>query len=150
MVMVLVGDGITASFCAKNVKKIDLSMKNKYGENVTSLCYKLQYYGLLSIFENNPTFDYNYRDINYNNNLLIISSIGSPIMVNRILENDINLINEMNSRGENALIVASKINNTGAVNTLLDHGIDVNCKDEKGNTALHYAVEIEKPELIKS
>ncbi|ORY46693.1 ankyrin [Neocallimastix californiae] len=149
MVMVLVGDGITASFCAKNVKKIDLSMKNKYGENVTSLCYKLQYYGLLSIFENNPTFDYNYRDINYNNNLLIISSIGSPIMVNRILENDINLINEMNSRGENALIVASKINNTGAVNTLLDHGIDVNCKDEKGNTALHYAVEIEKPELIK-
>ena len=149
MVMVLVGDGITASFCAKNVKKIDLSKKNKYGENVISLCYKLQYYGLLSIFENNPTFDYNYRDINYNNNLLIISSIGSPIAMNRILENDINVINEVNSRGENALIVASKINNTGAVNTLLDHGIDVNCQDEKGNTALHYAVEIEKPELIK-
>ncbi|KAL6589515.1 ankyrin [Neocallimastix sp. 'constans'] len=149
MVMVLVRDGITAAFCAKNVKKIDLSKKNKYGENVISLCYKLQYYGLLSIFENNPTFDYNYRDINYNNNLLIISSIGSPIAMNRILENDINVINEVNSRGENALIVASKINNTGAVNTLLDHGIDVNCQDEKGNTALHYAVEIEKPELIK-
>eukprot|EP00833_Pecoramyces_ruminatium_P009423 jgi/Orpsp1_1/1183455/evm.model.c7180000085278.1 len=149
MVMLLVGDIGTATYCVEKLKKLDLSVKNKYGESVTSLCYKLKYYKLLPLLINNPTFDYHYRDVCYNNNLLILSSVGSPSSMKPLLENDANIINEENVRGENALIVASKINNIAVMDALFKYGIEVNHQDKKGNTALHYAVEIKQPAIVQ-
>ncbi|ORY20531.1 ankyrin, partial [Neocallimastix californiae] len=73
--------------------------------------------------------------------LMVAAECGKRKYVQKNIDN-LDLIKLTDNRGENFLFYALLINNTGAVNTLLDHGIDVNCKDEKGNTALHYAVEI--------
>eukprot|EP00833_Pecoramyces_ruminatium_P012864 jgi/Orpsp1_1/1186896/evm.model.d7180000053945.1 len=48
MMKLIVNDIQSAKFCAKCLKKLDLSMKNKYGENATSLCYKLNRHEILN------------------------------------------------------------------------------------------------------
>jgi len=148
MIMLSMNDITTATFCAKNLKKLDLSVKNKYGENITSLCYKLNQYSFLEFFKKNPTYDINYRDPLYQNTLLMFAAINNTTVMKELLENDPGIINEVNSKGENTLIIASKICNTSAVDILLKYGIDVNHQDNLGNTALHYAVEINSPFLI--
>jgi len=150
MIMLIVNDVISAKFCAKCLKKLDLSMKNKYGENATSLCYKLNRREILNskYFKNNITLNYSYRDSMNQNTLVMISAINNSSAMKEILENEPELINEVNYKNENALIIASKINKIDAVEILLKHGIDVNHQDGSGNTALHYAVEIRSPYLV--
>lgn len=55
----------------------------------------------------------------------------------------------MNCKNENALIIATKINEVYGIETLLNYGVNVDQQDIMGNTALHYAVEIENPQLVK-
>eukprot|EP00833_Pecoramyces_ruminatium_P016859 jgi/Orpsp1_1/1190891/evm.model.d7180000081911.1 len=149
MIMLIVNDITTAKFCARYIKKLDLSVKNKYGENATSLCYKLnQESHLLPFFRKNPTYDTYYRDPLYQNTLLMFSVINNTASMKELLENDPEMINEVNIKNENALIIASKINNIKAATILLKRGIDINHQDNLGNTALHYAIEIESPLLI--
>ncbi|ORX42205.1 ankyrin [Piromyces finnis] len=147
MVMLLVNDLTTAKFCAENINKLDLSVKNKYGENATSLCYKLKHFELLPYFKNNPTFNYAYRDP-INQNTLLMIAVHSPIAIMDLLENDPNIINEVNDKNENALILACKTNQIKSVNILLKYGIDINHQDNLGNTALYYAIEIRAYYLI--
>jgi len=148
MVILLVNDMITAKFCARNLKKLDLTVKNKYGESVTSLCYKMKYYDLLKFFKGNPTFDYNYRDPLNRNTLLMISAINNPNAMYDLLENDPCIINEVNIYNENSLIIATKVNQIQSIDVLLKYGINVNHQDSLGNTALHYAVKIQDPYLV--
>ncbi|OUM69286.1 hypothetical protein PIROE2DRAFT_21714, partial [Piromyces sp. E2] len=58
------------------------------------------------------------------------------------------LINGINSKGESALIIASKANNIDSVNYILKCNTDVNHQDHLGNTALHYAVSCQNPVII--
>jgi ankyrin repeat protein len=44
-----------------------------------------------------------------------------------------------NLKGETALIVASIVGNTAMIESLIQHGADVNAKDAAGCTGLHYA-----------
>jgi len=148
MISLIVNDSYTTNFCAKYLKKLDLSVKNKYGESVTSLIFKTKHYELMKYIRENPTFDYHYRDRNNQNTLLILSAINNPTVMIELLENDPSIINEVNCKNENALIIASKINYMEVVKTLLEKGINVNQQDYMGNTALHYAVDIQKPTLI--
>jgi len=148
MVTLIVNDLTTAEFCAKNISKLDLSVKNKYGENATSLCFKLKHFELLPYFKNNPTFNYAYRDPLNQNTLLMISAINNSLAMIDLLENDPNIINEVNNKNENALILACKVNQIKAVDILLKYGVDVNHQDNLGNTALHYAVDIHAISLI--
>jgi len=55
----------------------------------------------------------------------------------------------VNCKNENALIIATKINEVYGIETLLNYGVNVDQQDIMGNTALHYAVEIENPQLVK-
>lgn len=148
MVILIQNDMTTAKFCAKYLKKLDLSVKNKYGENATSLCYKLGHYKLIPYLKSNPTFNYNYRDPINQNNLLMIATVNNYIGIKELLENDPTIINEVNNKNENGLIIAAKINQVKAVEMLLKRGIYVNHQDNLGNTALHYAVEIQEPYLV--
>lgn len=149
MVMLIVNDITTAKYCAKYLKKLDLSVKNKYGENATSLCYKLNHYDILPLFKKNPTYNYSYRDPLNQNTLLMISAINNPAAMKELLENEPEIINEVNAKNENALIIATKINKIKAVEILLERGINVNHQDSLGNTALHYALDIQSPPLIR-
>jgi len=148
MVNLIVDDIETALFCAKNLKKLDLSIKNRYGEDGTSLCFKLGRYELFPFIKDNPTFDHNYRDPMNQNTLLLLSAINSAPVMKELLENDPSIINEVNYKNENALIIASKINHIEVVTVLLERGINVNQRDDLGNTALHYAVLTENLYLI--
>lgn len=149
MIMLMVNDIKSIKYCVQNVKNLNLSMKNKYGESVISLCYKLKRYEIISLFEGHPTFDYHYKDIHHQNNLLILSAISKPSLMKKLLENHVSIINDINDKGENALIVSTKNNSVEAIDILLQYGIEVNHQDKKGNTALHYAVDIEQPDIIQ-
>jgi len=149
MIMLMVNDNKSIKYCIKHIKNLDLSIKNKYGESVISLCYKLKRDKIISLFEGHPTFDYHYKDIQYQNNLLILSAISKPSFMKELLENNASIINDVNDKGENALIVSTKNNSVEAIDILLQYGIKVNHQDEKGNTALHYAVDIEQPDIIR-
>jgi len=80
MVPLIIKDMDTANYIADNYKELDLSIKNKQGENGTSLCYKLSYDKLISsLKDTNSTFDFNYRDPKNQNTLLMISAINNPL-----------------------------------------------------------------------
>jgi len=150
MVCLIMNDTSLATFFANHLKKLDLSVRNKYGENGTSLCFKFCLYNdLYPIIKNNVTFDYHYRDPINQNTLLMLSAINSPSVMKELLENDPSIINEVNCKNENALIISTKINHVEVVKILLEQGINVNQQDCLGNTALHYAVSIQKPNLIQ-
>jgi len=148
MIILVVNDKTTAKFCARYLKKLDLSVRNKYGEDATSLCFKLNHYELMPYLKNNPTFNYHYRDPLNQNTLLMISAINNPEEMKELLENDPSIINEVNLNQENSLIIASKINQEAAVDILLKQGINIHQQDHLGNTALHYAVEIGSASLV--
>jgi len=139
----------SATLCAKHLRRLDLSVKNKYGENATSLCFKFGYPDILDIVKENPTFNYYFRDSVNQNTLLMYSVINECLFMKELLENDPNIINDVNRKNENALIIATKINQVKAVETLLNYGINIDHQDDLGNTALHYAIEIENPKLVQ-
>ncbi|OUM66226.1 hypothetical protein PIROE2DRAFT_50867 [Piromyces sp. E2] len=149
MIMLMVNDNKSIKYCVKHIKNLDLSVKNKYGESVISLCYKLKRDKIISLLEGHSTFDYHYKDIPYQNNLLILSALSNPSFMKELLKNNVSIINDVNDKGENALIVSTKNNSVEAIDILLQYGIKVNHQDEKGNTALHYAVDIEQPDIIR-
>jgi ankyrin repeat protein len=78
----------------------------------------------------------------------MIATVNNYIGIKELLENDPTIINEVNNKNENGLIIAAKINQVKAVEMLLKRGIYVNHQDNLGNTALHYAVEIQEPYLV--
>jgi len=149
--MVILGmkDFDSACLCAKHLRRLDLSVKNKYGENATSLCFKFGFPEILDILKNNVTFNYYFRDAVNQNTLLMFSVVNKCIFIKELLENDPNIINDVNCKNENALIIATKINQVKAVEILLNYGININQQDDLGNTALHYAIKIEQPKLVQ-
>lgn len=50
-----------------------------------------------------------------------------------LLENDPNIINDVNCKNENALIITTKINQVKAIETLVDYGININQQDDLDN-----------------
>jgi len=53
----------TVIYCAKFLNKLELSVKNKYGENITSFTIKLGRIYLIKYFLFNPTFNYYYHNL---------------------------------------------------------------------------------------
>ncbi|KAL6595792.1 ankyrin [Neocallimastix californiae] len=150
MVLMYVQDTITLEYIIKYGKNLDLSIKNKYGENASSLFFKcINKDTIYNILIKNPTFDLEYHDPNNNNTMLMIGSIIQPSLIDVVLENNINLVNNVNMKNENALIIAVKCNNIYSLEKLLKYKINVNQQDYLGCTALHYAIEIRNYDVIQ-
>lgn len=150
MVYIIVRDCYMLLYTLKYCGNIDLSMKNKYGENASSLFIKyINCKSIYNIMNNHKTFDFNYIDTRNNNNMLMICSITEPKLISKILENSPNKINEVNNRKENALIIAVKFGCKKSVEKLLKYNINVNQQDDQGNTALYYAIKIQNISIIK-
>jgi ankyrin repeat protein len=152
MVFLLVNDLDTFRFVVKFNKTVDLSIKNRNGENATSLFIKNKKGNLFHKVIYHPTFDLKYVDPIYRNNILMLTAITHSIFIPKILEYKPGLLNEVNIKGENALIVACKANKNDSVITLMNqcsnYSLDINCQDCLGNTALHYAVAHQNPVLV--
>ena len=65
---------------------------------------------------------------------------GQTILIIFLLDNDALDIDQRNSKGETALMWASRQGNTETVQELIRRGADVNIENEKGSTALYWAV----------
>jgi ankyrin repeat protein len=59
-------------------------------------------------------------------------------------------VNDANNIGETALIIAARRGFEGYVKTLLASGADTNAQDNKGKTALDYAEEEDRTEMIQA
>jgi len=142
MAFILVNDYNTLSYVLNYNNNYDLSVKNKYGENASSLCIKCKnntIYNLKLMIEH-PTFDFNYVDPQTGNTILMLAAMTNPYYVEKIIEKNINSINQVNNANENAIILATKLDNRKCAFDLIDNAIYVDQQDHLGNTALHYAV----------
>jgi len=129
---------------SKIFDRIDLSKTNIYGENASSLCVKQNLTQLFNIIKNQPSFDVNYRDKETGNTLILLAAISQPTVLEQLIKmnKDGSKLHDTNLRNENALILATKSGCIEAVKVLLKYKIDVNHQDNLGNTALHYAVDL--------
>jgi len=150
MAFIIVGDYSTAIDVLNSNAIYDLSVKNKFGESASSICLKSMKFPVLykSMLEN-PTFDFEYVDPQTGNTMLMLSVVSKNVYTSTILENNVNSINDVNHKQENALILAVKSDNQSVVDLLLNHGIFVNQQDVLGNTALHYAVMVKNTFFIE-
>jgi len=150
MVFLLVNDLTTLSYVLKYSKNYDLSVKNKFGENASSLAMKMKnnLIYIKKIFSHS-TFDKSYIDSYNNNTMLMISAMNDSLFLDVLIEDDINTLNSVNFKDENALILATKIENEVSVKKLLKHKINVNQQDILGNTSLYYAVDLKNKTIIK-
>jgi len=135
----------------KRCKNIDLSLKNKLQENATSLLIKLNQPVLTMNLIKNKTFDWEYKNEENGNNLLMLSAMSQAQILDELLKKNKmkNKINDVNANQENALIIATKAGCVDSVKLLLKHHSNVNQQDLLGNTALHYAVTIGDKYLTK-
>jgi len=133
---------------AKKNSSIDFSIKNKFGENVSSLLVKSNNNILLYNLMNNSSFDLGYRDELSGNSLFMLSAISQPMLLDKLIKMNSFNINELNNKNENALILATKAGCISNVKILLKKKINCNQQDNLGNTALHYAVQLNDPYLV--
>lgn len=129
---------------SKIFTRIELSKANLYGENASSLCVKQNLTQLFNILKNQPSFDVNYRDKETGNTLMLLAAISQPTVLEQLIKMNKEgaKLQDTNLRNENALIIATKSGCIEAVKILLKYKIDVDHQDLLGNTALHYAVEL--------
>ncbi|OUM64683.1 hypothetical protein PIROE2DRAFT_60478 [Piromyces sp. E2] len=135
----------------KRNKNINFSVKNKLQENVSSLLIKLNNQVLLLNLIDHSNFDYEYKDNDNGNNIIMLSAISQVNVLEKLLKKDEmkRKINEVNNKNENALIIATKAGCVDSVKLLLKNHINVNQQDVLGNTALHYAINIGDTYLVK-
>jgi len=150
MAFLLLQDEASLGFIFTYAKNLDLSVKNNYGESASSLLIKLKDNRMCrNIVNIESTFDFDYIDKNNNNTMLMLASITQPFLVYKMAENDVNLVNNVNTKNENALIIATKAGNLYSVEYLLKCSININQQDILGNTALHYAVSLKNKAIIE-
>jgi len=149
MIFMLVNDFDTFCYILTYHKNIDLTVKNYYGESACSLGLKLKNGIFFNRLLKYPTFDLNYIDPVYNNTLLMLTSLTKPELIKEIIEDNVNIVNEVNKRNENALILATKANQIQSVDNLLKYStINVNQQDDFGNTSLYYAVDLKNLTIL--
>jgi len=131
-------------------RKLNVSLQNKYGETAFSVSLKSNNKSVIEMITNHPSFDFNYKDQNQNNLLMLYSFLNNAEVIKLILDRNKDLLNQTNTKGEHALMIATKLNHVVVVKTLLDYPVQVNQQDHLGNTALHYAVQKSQYDIINA
>lgn len=151
MFFIMIEDICTVHYILTYCSNLDVSIKNKKGESAFSLSLKLQNRSLIEVLMNHPSFDFSFFDSNNNNLLMLYSIVNDTEIIEKILAKNIGLLNHVNNKNENALIIATKLRNKDVVNILLDYDdININQQDYLGNTAIHYAVQMKCKFIIKA
>ncbi|ORX44869.1 ankyrin [Piromyces finnis] len=144
---IMIEDYCTVYYMIKNIKDLDLSFKNKHGDDAYSLVVKLNDKTLINFIASSG-YKFDYVD-KYNNNFVFYYVMKNDRgMVNFITTKNKDIINKTNDVKETPLIIATKLGYKDIVTTLLIKDADVNHQDYLGNTALHYAVDLSNHDII--
>ncbi|KAL6607534.1 ankyrin [Neocallimastix sp. 'constans'] len=148
MYFVMVKDFCSVYYLIKNYKnELDYNIKNKKGQYFFSLMLddndtnRINY-----ILKKQNKLDYHDK---YGNNLLIYCILLDNLTIfETLLRRRDDLINEVNDKCENALIIASKLGKRKMVQALLLKNSELNQQDNLGNTALYYAININDDYIV--
>jgi len=158
MFLMMIEDWISLSYIMFYNKNLDLSLKNIYGESASSLClrisqkrvdeiissnYNLSVKALLSLFFKNDSFDNSWYDRNGNNPLMYSAYYNSKESAHYLLTEHPDMVNQTNMHHESLLIMCAKLCSDGVAKEIFMNKVNnINQKDDNGNTALHYAVQL--------
>jgi len=146
---IMIEDYGTIYYLIKRVKTLDLSFKNKNGDDAYTLALKLNNRHIVRFFDRCGVYYYDYTDRFHNNLLMLYTITNNPKMVAHILTHNEDIINKVNDKKETALIMATKLGNNRIIKSLTLRGSDVNMQDYLGNTALYYAVDLLNYEAVQ-
>jgi len=161
--LIMVEDWYTVKYLLMNSRSLDVSLRNSSGiDPLTLFSLKLsQNFNfkikdvLNLLFEKIKRSKSSFVDP-YGNNLLMYSALNnSADSANSLLEDSYDLIKQTNLNQETPLIVCAKLGADKVAKEILKYRFiqvdghylktkytDINHKDVKGNTALHYAVQL--------
>jgi len=152
MIFMMVHDYYSILYILNKYEDLDLSVKNKFGENACALCFTPGNKKILDVFQRNQNlkekFDYDYEDSHHNTMLMLFTLTNNETYISNLLQANPNSLNKLNSKNENALIIATKLRRYRAVKELLNYPVNLDQQDDLGNTALHYAVILEDVFLV--
>jgi len=152
MIFMMVHDYYSVLLMLNRCEDLDISVKNKFGENASALCFTPGNQKILDIFQKNESlkgkFDYDYEDNHHNTMLMLFTLTNNETYIGNLLQINPNSLNKVNNKNENALMIATKLRRYRSVKELLKYPINLNQQDELGNTALHYAVILEDAFLV--
>jgi len=145
-------------------KNLDYNTVNKHGDDIVSLCLSLNNDYLMDLIFSRmkrQEREFKFKRIDDNNNTILMHyAINNNLkMLINVLNYDESLLNQVNDKHENALIVAAKLGHGRIVRCLLEYNLGknrrtenesamINQKDYLGNTALFYAVDIKNIFII--
>ena len=82
--------------------------------------------------------------------LAVAAEKGNMEIIRMLVENGKAKVNEKSSYGVTPLIAASAMGRGEVIKYLVDHEADVTARDDKGKTALLYAVRFNQPQAVES
>jgi len=150
MFFIMIEDVYTVHYMLTFCRTLNVSTKNKNGESAFSLSLKLGNKNLIELLMNHPTFDFSDVDQNGNNLLMLYSLLNNTNIIRKVLDRNPTLLNQTNVKGEHALIIATKLQSLEVVKIFLENNVYIDQQDNFGNTALHYAVQMNLPEIINA
>ena len=150
MFFIMTKDYVNVYYLVKNFKELDLTIKNKFGENACSLALKTKNFNLVALLIQHPTFNYLIEDKRGNNILTYLCVNSFNDIFKNLLIKHKELADHLNQKHETPLIIATKYGDLDLVRALLLHSADPNIQDDQGNTPLFYAVDIQNKGIINA
>jgi len=149
MFFIMIEDIYTVNYIVTFSHNLNVSMKNNKGDTAFSLSLKLNNKNIIEVIMNHPSFDFNYVDQHGNNLLMLYSFLSKNItIIKKVLKRNPKILNQVNDKNENALIIATKLRNSKVIKILLNNKVNTDQQDHLGNTALHYAIQLNIPVII--
>jgi len=170
MFLIMIEDWYTIKYLLTNSKKLNISLRNSNGEDaiiIMNLKISQKFDDEMKeianlLFEKNHSNKCSDFTDSAGNNLLMYSALtDSEKSAEYLIMDNFELVNQTNKNQENALIVCAKLGAYEIAKEIFKYRFiringqilktkftDINHKDIKGNTALHYAIQLKDYNMV--
>eukprot|EP00833_Pecoramyces_ruminatium_P008381 jgi/Orpsp1_1/1182413/evm.model.c7180000081176.1 len=162
MFFIMIEDWISLGYLFnKQNDSLNLSHQNCYGESAITLCLRLTkkkyekviksneisfcfpHSKLINYFIENKTYNINYIDKKGNNLLMYTIYYDSFEVFFLLIDKYYDIVDKNSKNLDNALIMCAKLSRGEIAREIIKRNLcDINKKDSNGNTAFHYAVQL--------